>query len=249
MRMTRRERLVWSLSAASACGLLSGFVWLLSRPPGAPAGLRATSPMLVVEMAAPDGADGVLRDEAVLRDPRPLFLPTALNASLPEPLREAGKALFELDRGADEIGENDALIIRDLPPVALLNGRSANVASGVDALAATQGEVGVAGIGRGPRVIEPLPARGAFLEVVSAATGSTVLVESLAPSLVPAGRKSWEPLEILAVVDAGGLSVPLIVVNSSTIEEVDGHFRQVLAQVFRIGDRLPPGVFRLVIGP
>jgi hypothetical protein len=200
-------------------------------------------------MARPGGGDVVLQDEAVLRDPRPLFLPTRLNASLPEPRREAGQVLFELDRLADEPAEADAAIVRDLPPVAVLNGRSASAAGAVDTLVATQGEVGVAGLGRGGRVVDPLPVRGGFLQVVSTATGSTVLSESLASSLAPAGGKVWEPLELLAIVDAGGLAVPLAILNSSTVDEVDAHFRRILAEVFRIGERLPPGFFRLVVGP
>ena len=247
--MSRSEKLVWALSASLAVVLLAGLLWLLRAPPPAAASIRASSTLPAVELARPGGGDGVLRDEAVLRDPRPLFLPTRLNASLAEPRREAGKALFELDRVADDPREAEAAIVRELPPVATLNGRSASAAAAADALAASQGEVGVTGMGRGARGIEPLAPRGGFLQAVSTASGSTVLTETLASSLAPTGGKAWEPLELLAVVDTGGLALPLVVLNSSTVDEVDLHFRRILSEVFRIGERLPPGYFRLVVGP
>ena len=247
--MSRRERLVWVLSAAGGFAALAGFVWMLTAPPPKPAAAGSLTAPVSVEMSRPGGGDGVLQDEAVLRDPRPLFLPTRLNASPPEPRREAGKALFELDRVANDPGESETAIVRDLPPVANVNGKSASAAVAADALSTSQGEVGVTGIGRGARAIEPLAARGGFVQVVSTSTGATVFAESLALSLSPAGGKAWEPLELLALVDAGGLAVPLVLLNSSTVDEVDAHFRRILSDVFRIGDRLPPGFFRLVVGP
>ena len=247
--MSRRERLVWVLSAAGGFAALAASVWLLTAPPPKPAAAGSSTAPVAVEMARPGGGDGVLQDEAVLRDPRPLFLPTRLNASLPEPRREAGKALFELDRVANDPGESETAIVRDLPPVATLNGKSASAAVAADALSTSQGEVGVTGIGRGARAIEPLAARGGFVQVVSTSTGATVFAESLALSLSPAGVKAWEPLELLALVDAGGLAVPLVLLNSSPVDEGDAHVRRILSDVFRIGDRLPPGFFRLVVGP
>jgi len=67
--------------------------------------------------------------------------------------------------------------------------------------------------------------------------------------LGPAGGKAWEPLELFAAVDAAGLAAPLVVVSTSTVDEIDAHFRRILAQDFRVGERLPPGFFRLIVGP
>jgi hypothetical protein len=46
-----------------------------------------------------------------------------------------------------------------------------------------------------------------------------------------------------------GLAGPLVVTESSRVEEVDVHFRRQLRQVFRLGERLAPGVYRVVVGP
>jgi hypothetical protein len=105
------------------------------------------------------------------------------------------------------------------------------------------------GFGRQERVVERLPARGGFVEVVAAATGERVLAEALPPSMGPVAGKAWEPMELFAAVDAAGLAVPLVVTEGSRVDEVDAHFRKVLAQTYRIGERLPPGFFRIVVGP
>ena len=228
--------------------LVAGAAALLRFPPSAPPS-TAVAGQVVVQIARPGMGDSLLQDEAVLRDPRPLFLPTRLNATPTDPRREAGRTLFDLDRAADEPGESDAAILRELPPVAVLNSRPAGDASGLDALAPSQAEVGVVGLGRGQRGVQPLLPRGGYLQVFSAASGAVVLAEALAPGLAPTGSKDWEPLELFAAVDATGLASPLVLVNSSTVEDVDAHFKRILAQVFRVGERLPPGFFRLVVGP
>jgi hypothetical protein len=246
--MSRRDQWPWVVSAVSAILVVAGGSWLLRRPAGLP---KPDGPgrTLAIQLARPGGEDRALQDEAILRDPRPLFLPTAQNAALPDPRREAGGALFELDRVADEPGDADSLVVRGLPPVASLNGRPASSATGADALGVGQVEVGVVGFGREARSVEPIVPRGGFLQVVSASSGVTLLAEPLGPGLAPAGGKVWEPLELFAVVDAAGLAAPLALVSSSNVDEIDGHFRRILDQVFRIGERLPPGFFRVVVGP
>jgi hypothetical protein len=246
--MPRGERWVWVFSGAASAALVAGAAALLRFPPSVPPA-PAGAGSVVVQIARPEMGDGLLQDEAVLRDPRPLFLPTRFNASPMEPRREAGRTLFDLDRAAEEPGETDTSIVRELSPVAVLNGRPAGEASGLDALAPSQSEVGVVGLGRGEKTVQPLRQRGGYLQVFSAATGAMVLAEALAPGLAPAGGKDWEPMELFAVVDAAGLASPLVLVSSSTVDEVDAHFRRILGQVFRVGERLPPGFFRLVVGP
>jgi hypothetical protein len=56
-------------------------------------------------------------------------------------------------------------------------------------------------------------------------------------------------MELFAAVDAAGLAAPLLVTEGSRVDEVDAHFRKMLAQTYRIGERLPPGFYRIVVGP
>jgi hypothetical protein len=191
----------------------------------------------------------VLKDEALMRDLRPLFLPTAFNASLPEPKREPGRSILDDERIALDFAEPDAGFARDLPPVALLNGRPADQARGVDMLASSGSEVGLVGLGRVNHPMRPMSTRGGFVEVVAVATGQLVLTQALPDSMAPAGGKAWEPMELFAAVDTSGLAAPLVVTDGSGADEVDVHFKKTLAQSFRIGDRLPPGFYRVVVGP
>lgn len=202
-----------------------------------------------VQMARPTEADRVLKDEALIRDLRPLFLPTQFNSSLPEPRRDAGYTILDEERPRLEFTETELGIAKGLPPAATLNGRAAEKARGLDVLAPEDIAVGLTGFGRQERVVERLPARGGFVEVVAAATGERVLAEALPPTMGPAAGKAWEPMELFAAVDAAGLAVPLVVTEGSRVDEVDAHFRKVLAQTYRIGERLPPGFFRIVVGP
>lgn len=239
----------WSLVAFLAAGLLGAFVLVFRLPPAARPAAAGTGQTAPLQLARPAGNDDVLKDEALIRDLRPLFLPTAYNAALAEPRREPGRTILDEDRMHPDFKESEPGFARELAPVATLNGRAADQARGNDALAVTVGEVGLIGIGRGVRRVEPLAPRGGFVEVVVAASGKSVLAQPLPESMAPVGGKAWEPMEFFAAVDATGLAAPLVVTVGSRVEEVDVHFKKVLAQVFRIGDRLPPGFYRVVVGP
>jgi hypothetical protein len=109
--------------------------------------------------------------------------------------------------------------------------------------------VALRGFGRSPVQVAVLPVRGGFISVVTLRTGLEVLAEALPAEASPPGGKSWEPLELLAAVDVAGLAAPLVITTSSRVENVDAHFRDFLARTFRIGARLPPGFYRIVVGP
>jgi hypothetical protein len=200
-------------------------------------------------MARPTDDDRVLKDEAMIRDLRPLFLPTRFNAALAEPRREPGRTILDDEKPRREFSDAELSLTRDLPPVATLNARPADKALATDVLANGESGVGLEGIGRGPRIVEPLKARGGYIEVVRVETGRSVLADSLPVTLGPVGGKAWEPMELFAAVDAAGLAAPLLVTEGSRVDEVDAHFRKMLAQTYRIGERLPPGFYRIVVGP
>ena len=200
-------------------------------------------------MARPTEADVLLKDEALIRDLRPLFLPTEFNATLPEPRREPGRTILDDEKPRADFAEAELVLSRDLPPVATLNGRSADKARASDVLVSLDVGVGLVGLGRGARNLDPLEPRGAFVEVVAVSSGRQVLAESLPLAFGPVGGKTWEPMELFAAVNAAGLVSPLVVTVGSRVEEVDTHFRTILVQTYRIGERLSPGFYRIVVGP
>ncbi len=232
-------------STAAVVGLL-----LLFRIPSGPANQGAgTRHPADVQLARPTGEDHLLKDEALIRDLRPLFLPTEFNAELAEPRREPGRTILDDERPRWEFPEGELALGRDFPPVAVINRRPAEKAVANEVLEASETGLGATGFGRKPPVVEALPNRGGFVEVVAVSTGKRVLAEELPASLGPEGGNPWEPMELFAAVDAAGLAAPLVVTEGSRVEEVDAHFRKTLAQAYRLGERLPPGFYRVVVGP
>jgi hypothetical protein len=59
----------------------------------------------------------------------------------------------------------------------------------------------------------------------------------------------WAPLEFLATVEAAGLVAPLTLTGRSGVDEVDAFFRNYLVRTFRLGERLPPGFYRITVSP
>jgi hypothetical protein len=138
---------------------------------------------------------------------------------------------------------------RELPPVAMINGKPADQASALDALVSEATAGSLLGFGRNSAEVQPLGQRGGFVEVHSAATGERVLAEPLAFDAKPPSDKAWSPLEFLARITAAGLGAPLVVTTSSGVEEVDAHYRKFLAKTYRIGERLEPGFYRVIVAP
>jgi hypothetical protein len=240
----------WMLSLAVAILVMAAFIALVSVPPPpvpVPAGSDAVRP--AVKIARPDDTDTLLKEEAELRDLRPLFLPTERNAALPEPKLEPGRTVLDSEALKPALPESEIQLGAALPPVATIGGRPARDAGAIDALGVDIAGDGLLGFGRRDATIAPLRPRGAFVEVTAWSDGRRVRAEDLPDDARPANERPWSPLELMAVVDRAGLSAPLVVTEGSRVEEVDLHFRNYLSNSYRIGDRLSPGVYRIVIAP
>lgn len=209
----------------------------------------AAVPATTVEIAQPGPADELLRQQADLRDPRPLFLSTPRNAALPEPRREPTRTLFDTEARSLKISEPELNPNRDLPPVAPVGGVPAAQARPVDGLGVETDLAGLTGMGRRPVEIVPLPERGGVIEVVAMRDGARLLVDTLPVSARPATASPWGALEFLATVDPAGLSSPLVLNEGSRVDEVDAHFLRFLTATYRIGARLPPGIYRITVAP
>ena len=145
--------------------------------------------------------------------------------------------------------DSELAVGKNLPPVATINGKSAELATPVDVIAADASGGPLVGFGREPARVAPLGPRVGFIEVYASATGEKVLAELLPVEARPVGGATWEPMELLAAVDPAGLTAPLVVTTSSRHEEVDAHFRDFLARKYRIGERLRPGFYRIIVAP
>jgi hypothetical protein len=222
----------WVLFATVSLLLLAAVLALFRAPPVGIGPVPRQPPAAGVQMARPTGADDVLKDEALIRDLRPLFLPTEFNAVLPEPRREPGRTILDEERPRWHFSEGELALSRELPVIAVINRKPAELAAANDVLEPNEIGLGALGFGRGRRESEALAERGGFVEILAVATGERVLADALPPDLAPAGGKPWEPMELFAAVDTAGLAAPLVVTEGSRVDEVDAHFRKVLAQAF-----------------
>jgi hypothetical protein len=119
----------------------------------------------------------------------------------------------------------------------------------VDAVLADAPPIPLHGFGRKEAARGAPQARGGFVEIVTASTHERVFAGPLPPDARPKTETRWTPVEFLAVVDATGLVGTLMVVQRSEVEEIDLHFRNYLARTYRVGERLAPGSYRIIVGP
>lgn len=233
----RSPRRIWILAGAAGAGavVLAGLLFR-SPGPGVPGGGAARA-RPTVGMAS---ADSVLTEEADLFDRTPLFLPTRWNS--------AEKDLPSSDPSGGFTGYPDKLFFNGddlnlgLPPPIGVPRRPA------DALAANPPGDPFLGIGRTGYRPEPLPGRGAYVEISEAGSGARVFSRALGGARPP-GDGSWQPMEFLIAVDPAGLVGPPVLTVPSGQEGVDAYFRRYLADELRVGDRLSPGFYRISVGP
>lgn len=228
-------------------GLLAPLFMLTHVVPLPPIAVR---PPAAVRLADPGPANPLIRELTAMRDLAPLFLPTNRNATIGAiARRDTGRSLLDQDMAKLSLGEADLTIDRELPPASSINGRPVVDARPLDALIQAAAAPPVLGFGRSLVVFEPLRARGGYLEVVALGSGERMIAEELNLAAKPPTEKPWAPVQFLASVNATDLAAPLILAERSGVEEVDQHFRNFLAQTYRVGHRLPPGIYRVTVGP
>jgi hypothetical protein len=240
----RGERSIWVIAGGLALFAVIFVVWLFSRPPVPPAAVTPTRPASAVGLTRLDDAttDAMVREQADLFDPRPLFLPTRWNAqprNLPaEVAREPGASFADF---APKWTFDESMLALSFPTVV------ATPSQPVEAFAVSTPVRPLLGLGRVDLAMTALTARGGFVEVQAAGTGERVLGQGLVEALPPA--VDWAPLEFLVAVNAAGLVGPPQLMRTSGSDAVDAYFRTFLVEKFRLGARLRAGFFRVCIGP
>ena len=236
---SERRRWIWAGLGAIAVVLVFLMLFRVPVEPPEKRGSAVITGRAPVAAVPQVGFRRVAPEEAALVDPTPLFLPTSWNTAQKEvALPKVGGAFADYPARFTY----DEMEFRSLAP---------KKDSDVDvsgALALNSPGVALLGIGRSPVDLPALSRRSAFYEVAPAAGGRVVLAEALAEAKPP-GAGAWEPIEFLAVVNAAGLSAPLVPTIRSKLEEVDAYFASYLTQHVRIGAKLAPGVYRIWVGP
>ncbi len=242
----------WLIAGAGSIVVL-GVIFGLFRKPGAesPKARRATAAAVLPDVLPPvrlvvgaeGAADKLLKEETMLRDPTPLFLPTAWNAAetgLPADLQREPGAEFRNYPARLQFGEAELKL--NLPAAVPIPEHPA------EGLALDKPERPLGGFGETDASVAALETRGGFVEVTGAADGRVMLAESLRLARPP-GEGNWQPLEFLVTVDAIGLVQPPVLTESSRVAAVDNYFQDYLGNGLHIGERLPPGFYRVAIGP
>ncbi len=229
----------WLASAALSAVLVTAVAALFRLPaPAEPVSRPAGLPPVTLIPGRPD--------ELAMRDLVPLFLPTAYNApSRPLLPLEPGRGYFDVDPGTrlkyspDAPGLALPPMVRPPPdPVAALANPPTPLARG---------------LGHTDLEVAAHPPTGGRVDVYAASQTNSVLALPLPPGARPVlngiPAAGWKPLEFVATVDEAGLvGTPVLTVGSG-LEQIDTHFRHFLAGEFRLGDRLAPGFYRIVVGP
>ncbi len=188
------------------------------------------------------GADALLGEEASLLDPTPMFLPTEWNSgqnSLPANLIRVPGRSFENYPAKLTYRESSITLSgpsdRDSPDRA------------VEVLAMLDLESPLMALGKAESRLAKLDARVAQVEVTSAKTGQRVLAKAVQGVAAPV--EGWLPMEFLVAIDAAGVvGAPVITLRSGS-EQVDRFFQDYLAKTMRVGERLGPGTYRILVGP
>ena len=96
-----------------------------------------------------------------------------------------------------------------------------------------------------------LAERSGFIEIVKVDDGKIVIAQMIKGLAVPSF--DFVPMEFLVVVSSSGIVGDLVQMPGSVLGEVDekadAFFRSYLVKTFRLGERLNPGRYRVVVGP
>jgi hypothetical protein len=242
----RDDRKIWAVATLGAV-LVAGGVLLLFRSPK-PAKTVLTAPVLKaanIGLAKLDagGADSLLREETTLRDPTPLFLPTAWNAgenAIPAAARREPGGSFPGYEPKLTFGEVELQLALPLPLAVPKNA--------VDSLEGDRPAQTYWGFGQTDWVANPLAPRGAFVEVFAAGEGRRLIALPLLDARPPAGTP-WHPLQFMVAIDPAGVVRPPVLIESSRVASVDGYFQGFIVDSLRVGERLGPGFYQICIGP
>jgi hypothetical protein len=183
----------------------------------------------------------VVITETMLQDPTPLFLPTEFNSSRVDFIpREPSGAFAGFP---PKLTFSDAELELHLPPPTVIP------ATPADALAGDPPGAPFLGFDRADPIVEPISPRAAYVEIVEAGTGRRVFGTPVTDAHPPTTPVPWQPMEFMAAVDSTGLVGPVVPTMRSGVGDVDAYFGRYLADTLRVGQRLPPGFYRILVGP
>lgn len=216
------------------------WAWNGSQPPLAASSMPVRQPVVRLTGVEEGSGGQVLRERTELFDPTPLFFPTERNYGQ-RPLRES-------------VRRQPAQVFRNFEPEFTFAEQTMKV-YGTEAVLAPEklsdvlekgNEAPFAGMGRVDAPQPTLSIRSAFLEIKQIADGKVIVSKPLMGLSLP--RQDFAPLEFIVAVGSAGVIGEPILTSGSEGEEVDSFFRDYLVKAFRLGERLSPGRYRVLVG-
>lgn len=208
------------------------------REPGNPA--KTPEPFVRVGGGGAAAADRVLRERADLFDPAPLFVPTVRNygrGQLPAHLIKHPGQVF---------GDFGAKLSFTEGSLGSYGAENPAAGEGLADVLSRSNEVPFAGLGENGAGRPRLPGRSAVIQIKNM-EGNELHTKSFSDLTVP--RPDFAPLEFVAAVGPAGLIGDPLLTRGSGHDEVDVFFQTFLAKIHRLGTLLPPGRYRVMIGP
>ncbi len=234
------KRRVWIalLCAVAVSGLW--WQWTRSAPVIAPVAAAPMQPQVRLTGVGAGTIGSGLREDVELMDPTPLFFPTKWNYGQ-RPLQEGSL-------------KQPGQVFSSFEPKLPLSDRGVGL-YGIEAAPApeklsdvlTQGnEAPFAGMGQVDLQKSTLPIRSGYLEVSDLKNGNVIISQPLVGFDVP--RRDFPPMEFLVLIGPAGLIGDPFLTSGSAGEEMDAFFRSYLVKSYRLGERLRPGRYRVLVG-
>lgn len=191
--------------------------------------------------AGTEGKNNLLEEHAEYFDPTPLFLPTHRN--------------YQQGPLPDRVVKQPGQVFRDFEPkwhfveTALPEyGAASDVVSGsLPEMLAQGNDAPFAGFGRIDPSNPPLAQRTGFMEVKLLKNGLLSVSEPLEGIDLPRIDYGWVEF-MVSVANVGLIGDPVMTVSSGQ-DEIDVKLKDYLVKVYRIGERLAPGRYVVLIGP
>ncbi len=223
--------------------------WTRARLPVVTMAAPGRQPFVRLAGAGTGAGDQVLRERTKYFDPTPLFFPTEWNFG-----QNALRGSMRRQPG-DVFGSFEPKLTFAEQNIKPYSAEATAAPERLVDVLAQGNDIPFGGMGQIDTQRPSLPARSGFLEVINFADGKTIIEQALNGITPP--RLDFAPLEFLVVVSSVGIVGEPIIVQwispdagaARDTEEVDTFFRAYLVKSFRLGERLSPGRYRVLVGP
>lgn len=232
------KRRVWAGTGGAALVIVAWMWW--SQTTLQAAGTTPKNSAAFVRLSGKGEAliDRILRERAAFQDASPLFFPTPSN------FRASRRPEI---RPTSEVFQNFGAVLKYEARAPRFGTESTTPPETAQELMERGNEAPFAGLGQVDRPTEALPSRWGRIECKSLLDGRLMLILDIGAAGSPAVE--YGAMEFVAKVGLAGLVGTPLLTRGSGSKEVDDFVLNYLVKTARIGAQLPPGTYRITVGP